>query len=269
MWFFIYLMTKARGFMEKRKQITRTCTHCGMLKPLSAFLHISGTQGTLYGSICSTCRGAGAKEKLVSTVLEEDRGSTSTEVSIGAKQKVGIEKEKKRQLDDSIQQEITETKKRDQLLADKERRADLFKNSEKDVREAHAGKKQPKSFLNYLPTDKKAATTQNKVKQSLIEKQQINEQTQTTETIKLEEAIKVEQKNTTIDLSVTFLANPQLQQTRFQASSFKNWKAMIGNTPIGRSIEQMWKKTAPETPKTTKDPLIDYIDKTMGPSRKR
>src|SRR3990167_7374031 len=105
--------------MAKREHLTRICTACGMEKPLSAFLQITGAQGTTYGNICSTCRGTGAKEKSSVPALEEEQSSTSSGIRIGSKQKVEIEKEKKRELDELKQHYVEEEKKREQIITEK------------------------------------------------------------------------------------------------------------------------------------------------------
>ena len=79
--------------MTNLKKLTRTCSACGIEKPLSAFLQISGTQGTLYGAICATCRSAGITGKKPTTSLDEGTTSASSGSRIGVKEKVFIEKE--------------------------------------------------------------------------------------------------------------------------------------------------------------------------------
>ena len=70
-------------------QLTRSCLVCGLEKPLAAFLQITGTQGTIYGNTCSSCRGSGAKDKSTYPTPErEEENSGGAGLKIDSKAKI-------------------------------------------------------------------------------------------------------------------------------------------------------------------------------------
>lgn len=69
-------------------QLTRVCNACGIEKPLSAFLQLSGAHGTSYGKICAKCRAMSKVEKPVSTATEEERSTEPSGAGIRGKEKI-------------------------------------------------------------------------------------------------------------------------------------------------------------------------------------
>lgn len=102
--------------MEKEKPLQRICTSCGLTKPLSAFLYISSTRGTTYGALCSACRGA-EKLRKQTNKTEEDAGSTTLKLRIGAEEKIHIEKEWERRFKEKTQSALEEKKKKEKSQA--------------------------------------------------------------------------------------------------------------------------------------------------------
>ena len=76
--------------MEKINSPTKTCSSCGLKKPLSAFIQVSGPQGRHYGNICATCRSKDAKDKGSSSPFDEV-SDLKLKLRIGAKERVFIE----------------------------------------------------------------------------------------------------------------------------------------------------------------------------------
>src|SRR3990167_5377681 len=134
--------------MAKNNLSTRVCTSCGLKKPLSAFLQISGREGTRYGSICSTCRGTGVKEKTTTDARDDSQGSsTQLKNRIGAKEKIYAEMEQKRQLDTLKELYREDTKKRDTLLIQKTQSFEIRERSDKDRRNSYLDAKKTPGFL--------------------------------------------------------------------------------------------------------------------------
>ncbi len=257
--------------MAKREHLTRICTACGMEKPLSAFLQISGAQGTTYGSICSTCRGTGAKEKSTVPVREEEQSSTSSGIRIGTKQKVELEKQKKREYDELKQQYIEEDKKRDQITIEKVATTEQKEKAEKEHRQTIEAKKQ--GFLSYQtkkpPLSAQSLVGQKREDRSLLNVPAADEIQQVLELRKVEEAIKSEIKNTTLDLGS---GAPVLDQQHNVFSRenpfFKQFIDWLGNAPIARTMDQFYKKQISQK-ESLKEKPHELAEKKIHPSSRK
>lgn len=119
--------------MEKPNQLTRTCTVCGLKKPLSAFLQLSASQGTHYGNICADCRSKQARSG-AKPLAEEEWSKAGTGARIGAKERLYIDEKKKLELQTKQEAEKKETKKLDLEKTDKTIRDESQKKYEKDHR---------------------------------------------------------------------------------------------------------------------------------------
>ncbi|MBA3662521.1 MAG: hypothetical protein H0W64_12385 [Gammaproteobacteria bacterium] len=76
--------------------LTKTCSSCGIQKPLAAFLEMGGPEGTTYGTICASCRKANRDKP---RNKEHDDSTTShTGLKIDAKAKVQDDTDKKERL---------------------------------------------------------------------------------------------------------------------------------------------------------------------------
>lgn len=134
--------------------LTKTCSSCGQLKPLAAFLEMGGPEGAMYGSICSTCRKANREKPIVEK--EHDESTTShTGFKIDAKAKVQADTDK-RELFERSEEEYYEER-------DKE-----FEHEKTHIKKTqqHASeeKKHRESFLDrrsYPETNKKNLATGN------------------------------------------------------------------------------------------------------------
>src|SRR5260221_9265818 len=74
--------------------LTKTCSSCGLQKPLSAFLQLSSQSSATYGNICSACRKTNAENVATPKEAEEESTTSKTGLKIDAKTKVKSELDK-------------------------------------------------------------------------------------------------------------------------------------------------------------------------------
>lgn len=125
-------------------KLTRVCASCGIEKPISAFLQLTGAQGTTYGSICATCRSRDARQ--AKTVIKDDSSSSTTGHRIGAKQKAFIDKELYRQLKESQELDKKERNKKDESIKEKTDKTITKEKSEKKHRQTFIEKSKTEFF---------------------------------------------------------------------------------------------------------------------------
>ncbi len=94
-------------------RLTKTCSNCGLIKPLSAFLQFSGTGGGTYSNICSSCRKVLAEKKPDKDTTSES-SSTSSD-TIDSKRKMQSEITNKQEV-----QRIQESYKEDRENLDQQ-----------------------------------------------------------------------------------------------------------------------------------------------------
>lgn len=126
--------------------LTKTCNSCGEIKPLSAFLQLSGTEGTTYSNICSSCRKTEiekAKQK-----EKDDLSTTSIGHKIDAKVRVKDVFDK-RKLHQETQEEYFE--ERDKVEEKETRKEKFFETVRKD-------EKEKREFRSFLDNSKKTTT---------------------------------------------------------------------------------------------------------------
>lgn len=272
----------SRLLMTKQAQLIRTCTACGIEKPLAAFLQISGKQGTNYGSVCASCRSAGRTAKSPPIPIEEDSTTATTDVRIGSKEKVYAEQEKKRYLKDLKGLHIKEAKKRDEAVVESVEQKDIKEKAEKDHRKFYIETKQKQGFLGQRrPVDPNSADgiAERNAKQQLEHARNLLENRNQIETQKQEEIIKQEFQITSLDFSMPFIAG-QTNQLRFQTDTFLKFKSWLGmSSPIVRTLELLYNKNnMPTTPgknppaenANRKEKIEEYMDKRLdNPSSTR
>lgn len=246
--------------------LTRTCIACGIEKPLSAFLQITGARGTTYGNICSACRSKGIPGK--HSQAEEERTSTSSSMAIGAKQRAEITKAQ-----ENIQQEkqITEKeelKKEEKMLDEKTDARQEIEKAERIQRDTY---KQKQSFLGFSPTrqtDVQQKTIHQKSNEQVHVKSTLasQEKHRALETANKVEAIKQELQRTTLDLSgAPLIDNPHNVISR-DNPIIKQMQALLGmDAPMMKTIASrlyQQKKQTTETPK-------EFIRRTWGPASRK
>lgn len=253
--------------MTKQTSLMRTCIACGIEKPLAAYLQITGAQGTTYGNVCSTCRGATAKTRTTIFLDENERGGGSSGIRIGTdarNQAEILEVKDKKEKKEAAREELLEKFSKED---DKKFRDEIKYKEEKDHRKFLESKR----FLRFHETEKKGKTF-------LDAKVNIEKHGEIIENINKAESIQQDIRTNSTDLSVPFL-DPQFTLIKFHSPIFLEFKRWLGSSaPIMRTFEQLFKKQEAllkQTQdqkielKTEKDPLIEYAEKAWGPSRKR
>ncbi len=267
--------------MANQKILTRICVACGIEKPLSAFLQITGSQGTTYGIICSTCRSAGIKGKAPAPTHEDERSSTSSGMRIGAKERLEIDQQKKRDRQESQSREEQEAKKREKTKEDKFERIVETEKAEKTHRETFIEEKKKQAFLNYQ--SKKPLSGQSIIGQKKDERASAQEEKhRSVEASRKEEAIQHEQKITTLDLSGgPVLDQPFTAMTNRESVHFKQFQAWLGDAPVAKTMSQLYRnnmtnqakaaqeKKATEIKNLEKETPREFVEKTWGPSSRK
>lgn len=248
--------------MANQPRLTRTCSACGLEKPLAAFLQISGRQGTNYGAVCASCRAIGRTAKQTTPISDEGSTTETTDKRIGAKEKVYLEQEKTRQLKDLKELYLKAAKKRDEEVITKIEQIDTKEKAEKEHRKFYIETKQKQGFLaQRRPIDPSSADgiAERNAKQQLENARNLTENQNKVEVQKQEDIIKQELQITSLDLSVPYVAG-QTNQLRFQTDTFLKFKSWLGaSSPIVKTLELLYQKTTP-TP-LTKNPIFESKSK--------
>lgn len=263
--------------------LTKTCVNCGQQKPLTAFLEMSGTQGTAYGNVCSSCRKT-ALEAMERRKKTEAEGSTTSETGhkIDSKTKIhdAIDKREK-------SQQVEEEYHKERDLEEKVIDTVIEKKQIAEQKE----KKHRKDFLDkprVKPVEKPAST--NKTHEGVIaERTALHNESSTQEKL----AAREEDKKTKHDYTVAYQG--QKFDLRFQSSVFKQFRAWLGNSApivnntnvsikevaakqsgaITESVDKVQDTVAAadkgEVKKDaiSKDPIIDLIEENFRPGKKR
>lgn len=223
--------------MEK-PSLTKTCSSCGQLKPLSAFLQLSGPDGSSYGTVCSECR----KANLDKPKLLEEEGSSKSDSGFKVDTKARMAGEQdKRKLRTDIEEQYFEEREEKEITQTKElEKGDVKIKDEKKHRDFLTSR----SFLS----DKKPAGTQKTETAQSIEQSE-----------KQAQATKQEQKEKEISTDSS-LDTGIAGKMKYQGQAFKEFAKWSGSA-LGRTFSQPAKPEAnkAETPS-------EYVEKTWGPS---
>jgi hypothetical protein len=255
--------------MKEKTHMTRTCAACGIEKPLAAFLEISGTHGTRYGTICSVCRGAGVTEKKTVTAEGEQNTTVTTGTRIGLKEKTFLEQERAKQFILTQEENKEALIRREKLKTAKEEKTELKEKTEKDHRRTYLdvkkqpgflGKKLPTGTVTEIPPKTKPVVTPPPEKKEhdkiAIEAKQ-----------KEMEALRNEIKNKTINL-VDQYVDPQAGELRAHSPTFLAFQDSLEVTPFKVVKEQLRRAALSQSEKkaatATKDSLLDFVEKTWG-----
>lgn len=246
-----------------KPNLTKTCSNCGLQKPLSAFLQLAGSQGTTYGNICADCRKAKAGQKAETPKQPEESTSSSSGLKIDSKAKVHREITDKKQHQDI--EELYE-EEREKLEEKKEKLTQKAEIKEKDEKEHRKSYLEKSSFLTTKTEDPRGLEARIKT-----------EQTSKVEAIKQEEKLKgIDLAGGPVDL---YRAGAQ---QKVQSSVFLQFQKWVGaSAPVSRvlgpaaeaaeqkNIKIGAHREAKEQTKTPKESAIDDIEKTFKPSSKR
>ncbi len=232
--------------MANQPQIKRICSICGIEKPIVAFLQITGKQGTVYGTVCASCRAMERKQS--TSPPDEDHSTASTEGRIGAKEKAQIDQKKYTQLKELKELYIKEAKKQAEKNIVKTEEKDLKQKAELKHR-TYIETKQIQSFLNQGRADHpKDNVAERDVKQQ--EQTRNLQENQQQQVVRQEDIVKQEIQMTSVDFSKPVVQG-QTTQLRFQSDTFKKFKSWLGikdiNSPIMETLDALHAKTSLQT----------------------
>lgn len=260
--------------MSPQDQLVRTCSVCGQAKPLSAFLQISGSQGTVYGTICAPCKSI-TKEKKPATP-EEGRDSTTAGNRIGAKQKADIEKKQKLTFQELERIHIDKRLERDKLSSKKEEKIDQIKQYEQKHRQTYL--EQKKSFLDNkkAPDSKQAATKDQAIQKIQTTTTSQRQQYSVTESKNREVANALETILTTLNMQRPFVPGQSWEMNKNPEFLKKLFALMGGNPLLAEPIRRMLSKNSAlssranqnNTNNTPESPGEAYLVKNFTPGRK-
>ena len=230
--------SKGTSVNPANPQLTKTCSSCGLQKPLSAFLQLAGLQGALYGSICSSCRKSDKDKKSV----EPNESTTSTSgVKIDSKAKIqmDIDKRKHRQ---AVEERYHEDKeKSDKRQSQQALKVEKVITDEKKHRQDFLKKS---SFLDNLSKKKQDMTDTSSLEIKEVQKKQI-------------------------DISGS---DTQIPQTKHNSAEFNKVKAWFGSgSPIVqqamRALQHMKQKE--NTDNKSRENIEKPMEPPSGPQSKR
>ncbi|MCD6040130.1 MAG: hypothetical protein K0S27_1530 [Gammaproteobacteria bacterium] len=249
-------------------QLTRTCNACGIEKPLSAFLQLSGTDGTSYGKICSACRNTGKTQKSTSTVIDEERSTEPSGIGIRGKEKLYADAKREEKLHTLKELYKKEDIKKQTVADEKIERINLKEASEKKHREFYInpekkstltllGKRVPDSQQTQKIIHTRSASERH---QALLETKK-QQHTEIIKTISKEEA-----KKTTTDFNNLFHAiEPGKIEMQGELKRFFTW---LGNSaPIVRTLTKGRGFINPTGPR--KEPAVENSKSGTSPSSRR
>lgn len=139
--------------MIRQLQTSRTCSICGLKKPLVAFLELASHK---YGDICDACRGS--QQRKTQEDPSEKSGGT-TRLQIDNKTRVQLDRDKKAQLKQATEKDHEEKTKKEAKTEEKSSENELREKEEKKYRE------------EYLQLKKQAATKTGTVESNTREPQ--------------------------------------------------------------------------------------------------
>lgn len=228
---------------KSQHMLTKTCSNCGLQKPLSAFLQMSGVRGAAYGNICSTCRKT-AMDKLKNPKEKETSSTSGASLGIGHEEKV-----QEALVKNQRHQEVEE-----RYHEDRDKQEDKqVKQLEKTQTIAKDEKKHRESFLkqrSFLSTHAKQADANKLADRQTKEARQQVENATTRDalqdsTTKQEQAVKEDLEAKNIDLSSRYIPS----QTGFQLKygvAFQALKTRLGSSAFLNRLEQASQKLDPE-----------------------
>ncbi len=209
--------------MNKPNQLTRVCSTCGKQKPLTAFLQLSGNQGTSYGTVCADCHRTVITPE--SAAKQEDTSTTSSS-RIGAKERVFIEQGRQRTAQNTKATENKEAKKKKHLNNEKEEQLELKSKTALDHRKFYLDPKKV-AFLadTKIPPTNTAGQKEQREKASTST---FNEKKIASDTQKREGDIDAHLNLTTVDLSIPFLdSRADIRYNSGFLEQFKEWTGSV------------------------------------------
>ena len=242
--------------------LTKACMNCGLQKPLSAFLEMSGTQGTAYGNTCSSCR---------KTALE-DAGRRKTEAEGSTTSETGHNIDSKTKVHSAIDQREQWQRKEDSYHEDRkddEVIANELKITKQQTETSHQKHKdnflKKRSFLSgdnkKLDVTRVAAQTQTQTANARTEldKQAAGQHGQD---------MLDDRKKTGIDFTVANTGQQVAGQLRFSGQTFQQFRQWLGNAaPIVNNLSQTQKDAAPKNAGAVAQPVKKMTEKETHPEK--
>ena len=246
---------------------TKTCIVCGLDKPMTAYLQLTGPKGTAYGSVCATCRGSGLG-RVAPKLLSEEETETASGLRIDSKNKVQSQVDKKEIKEKIKEDRVEEKEKKDFAKEKKEERKTLTAEEERIHRETVIQPKKVEGFLNYRSKTPFAIANPAKVESSPTDPQAAINNAEQVKT----ENVTLDTRKTRDDLSAPFRDQHTTQANRDNAF-YRDWENMIGESVVTKTVRRQFlgkKGSASGTPSTDtskkeKNPAVDFIQKTWGP----
>lgn len=216
--------------------ITKVCINCGLQKPLSAFLEMSGTEGTAYGNICSSCRKTALEEMERRKKTDAEGSSTSqTGSKIDGKMKVQTTADN-RELINRTTEEYHAERKIDEEIS--ENKQEIKFNKEATQKKHHKDYLQKSSFLNRTSATAGKITAAQQQQATVT---QGNEKAANQTVERKEERIKKEYDSTVAH------QGDQTGQSKFKAHTNRplmEFLARIASAPIGKNVNQVKSESA-------------------------
>lgn len=216
--------------------LIKICRSCGQTKPLSAFLEISGPQGSTYGDTCSACRSKASIDKNKLPTDISDGSASGTEKTIDPNAKMWGDKERKQQHEDV---EIRYAEDRDK--AEEQR----LEQTDKTTTTADENRKRietTKSFLDkssYRDTLIKEATRKSATHQQII----------TEQVVQTEQVAKAKIKD---EINLTAPFEGVAGQEKYKSAEYQRLRTLFGRGAAINHVEQ-----------------LKFIDKSWGPSSRK
>lgn len=226
---------------KSQHMLTKTCSNCGLQKPLSAFLQMSGVRGAAYGNICSTCRKT-AMDKLKSPKDKETSSTSGASLGIGHEEKVQEALVKNQRYQEVEERYHEERDKQEDKQVKQIEKTQIIAKDEKKHRE---GFLKQRSFLS---THAKQKADVNKIadKQTIEARQQV-ENAVTRDALqdsatKQEQAAKEDLEAKNIDLSSRYIPSQTGFQIKHQGVAFQALKARLGSSAFINRLDQASQK---------------------------
>lgn len=231
---------------------TKTCSSCGLEKPLSAFLELSGDHAGTYGNVCGTCRKTSMDKMKPKDAEGSSRSGTGRKVDSKTKIASDIDKQESLQREE---EEYHEERDENEIIETEE-------TQKKDLRQVEQ-RKHRESFLDkrsYL-TDKKktddASKTHAAQQEEVRDNQNVSDNTRT------------EQKKTEIDFTGPVLDTYIPGKEKFKGLSIRQFATWVGKgSAIGRTLNSTQAPTQ-ANPQDKDQTLSEKIEQTWKPGSKR
>jgi hypothetical protein len=238
---------------KEHHSLTKTCSICGELKPLSAFLHMSATSGTEYGAVCSDCRKKGADKPRIPESDETTQSSSGTVIDSKNKLEADITKREERE---HVAEEYYEEREETNVEQQEEQNNIEYKITQE--------KQHRQTFLDRGMASGKKQTTPG---ESRWRVEQTAQQAGTEETANnLEKATKEELREKGVDQTSTedlrHGAKEKHKGVAFrQGAAFQSFAASLGKSST-------FSQSTPTNPAVS-ETIAESIEKNWGPGRKK